>query len=218
MVSFLTIVWKTRHTNFKLKHMYLAEEVVFTEVNLLSGLPRHWQVKKKTRDCCGKLPPCRGNPSYAPHLKNVPKLEKKHLECTNNLWWWSTLWFKSGKRRSGSATTSGGTPRSTRPTSSCTRLSRGCLLSPGIYCPIIMILEYYIIKKINITVCHKFQIKPERQIFDHVILPTSLCYDNLFCRKTLVLVGPAGVGRRSLLNKIVSSDPNLFGTTKAGRF
>ena len=41
MVSFLTIVWKTRHTNFKLKHMYLAEEVVFTEVNLLSGLPRH---------------------------------------------------------------------------------------------------------------------------------------------------------------------------------
>ena len=58
--------------------MYFAEEVVFTEVNLLSGLPRHSQVKKKLAIAAvnGKLSPCRGNPSYAPHLKNVPKLKK----------------------------------------------------------------------------------------------------------------------------------------------
>jgi putative ribosome biogenesis GTPase RsgA len=36
-------------------------------------------------------------------------------------------------------------------------------------------------------------------------------------RKTLVLVGPPGVGRRSLISKIVNSNPSLFGTTKAGK-
>ena len=39
-----------------------------------------------------------------------------------------------------------------------------------------------------------------------------------FNRKTLVLVGPPGVGRRSLISKIVNSNPSLFGTTKAGKF
>ena len=32
-----------------------------------------------------------------------------------------------------------------------------------------------------------------------------------------MLVGPPGVGRRSLISKIVNSNPSLFGTTKAGK-
>lgn len=36
-----------------------------------------------------------------------------------------------------------------------------------------------------------------------------------FTRKTLVLVGPPGVGRRSLISRIVKSNPSLFATTKA---
>lgn len=34
-----------------------------------------------------------------------------------------------------------------------------------------------------------------------------------FKRKTLVLIGAQGVGRRSLKNKLLVSDPHLFGTT-----
>lgn len=34
-----------------------------------------------------------------------------------------------------------------------------------------------------------------------------------FKRKTLVLIGAQGVGRRSLKNKLLVSDPRLFGTT-----
>lgn len=34
-----------------------------------------------------------------------------------------------------------------------------------------------------------------------------------FKRKTLVLIGAHGVGRRSLKNKLLVSDPQLFGTT-----
>lgn len=36
-----------------------------------------------------------------------------------------------------------------------------------------------------------------------------------FSRKTLVLVGPPGVGRRALVHRIVQHDPRLFDTTKA---
>ena len=39
-----------------------------------------------------------------------------------------------------------------------------------------------------------------------------------FTRKTLVLVGPKGVGRKALISRIVQHDNKLFETTKAGRF
>ena len=39
-----------------------------------------------------------------------------------------------------------------------------------------------------------------------------------FTRKTLVLVGPPGVGRKALIQRIVQQDTKLFETTKAGMF
>ena len=38
-----------------------------------------------------------------------------------------------------------------------------------------------------------------------------------FTRKTLVLVGPPGVGRKALIHRIVQHDTKLFETTKAGK-
>ena len=38
-----------------------------------------------------------------------------------------------------------------------------------------------------------------------------------FTRKVLVLVGPQGVGKKTLIKRITQQDSNLFGTTKAGK-
>jgi hypothetical protein len=35
-----------------------------------------------------------------------------------------------------------------------------------------------------------------------------------FARKCLVLIGPHGVGRRTLKSRLISLDPERFGTTK----
>ncbi len=39
-----------------------------------------------------------------------------------------------------------------------------------------------------------------------------------FRRKTLVLVGSEGIGRRTLKNRLINSDPDRFGTTMPRNF
>ena len=39
-----------------------------------------------------------------------------------------------------------------------------------------------------------------------------------FRRKSLVLVGSEGIGRRTLKNRLINSDPDRFGTTMPRRF
>lgn len=50
-----------------------------------------------------------------------------------------------------------------------------------------------------------------------------MCYEEVtrmppFKRKTLVLIGSQGVGRRTLKNRLINSDPNKFGTIVPCKF